>query len=76
MPMLLPCPICGKAPKVKVEGGGLISYPSCKIYCKPLFKKLHLGVEHFIIPCGTIDMAREKAIERWNNKVREEISKT
>lgn len=73
------CPVCGKLPRIRFSGFNLGQYPSCDIYCKPFLRKTHLGVTHFILidfryiisPLGLMEVAKEKAIQLWNKKVKE-----
>ena len=68
---ILKCPVCGKNPKFRLGGYGVGQYPYCDIYYKPFLRKSHLGVTHFIMPCGTVEEAKEKAIKMWNDKINE-----
>ena len=74
------CPVCGKLPKCRFSGFNIVEYPTCDIYCKPLFKKAHLGVTYFIL--GSIiryrvstpllmETAKKEAIKLWNKKAKE-----
>lgn len=62
---LLPCPHCGKIPKIKrdyaYENCGYGAW--CTIQCKPFFLPLHLKVE---VGKSTWDRALEYAIKDWN----------
>jgi hypothetical protein len=65
------CPVCGRLPKIRLGGYGLTEYVYCDVYCKPFLRKAHLGVTHFILPWGIPEMAKERAIQTWNKKVKE-----
>lgn len=66
---LLPCPICGRYPKIKraygYEANGYGAW--CTIQCKPFLRKSHLKIES---GKSTWDRALEYAIRDWNAEVR------
>ena len=65
MAAILPCPVCGKSPKVKhrdVPGEHMV-----QIICKPLFSKLH---ESALAYGGYAQEAYRDAIQIWNGRVK------
>lgn len=63
---ILPCPICGKMPRVSLKGfGGHGCWTT--LVCKPLFGRAHIKViEGKALP----DRALHYGIESWNRAVR------
>ena len=67
---LLPCPICGKAPKVKrdyaYEASGFGAW--CIIQCKPFLRKPHIKVQ---VGKASWNRAYLMAATQWNEKAKE-----
>ena len=67
---ILPCPVCGKMPKIKRDYG----YESaafgalCTIQCKPFLKKPHLRIEE---GKAMWQYAYLYGVEHWNEAVEE-----
>ena len=69
----LPCPICGKQPKViafldfNTVGFGA----SCVVQCKPFLRKAHLKAE-----CNNVsnEWAEQTAIYEWNQLVNKTLT--
>lgn len=66
---ILPCPICGKIPKIKrdysYESAGFGAW--CTIYCKPFLKKPHLKIEE---GKASWEPALYYGIKHWNEEVK------
>ena len=65
MSVILPCPVCGRSPKIKHYSN--VSEHIVRIVCKLLFKELHESA----LAYGMIEsIAYEDAINLWNARVR------
>ena len=67
MKLLLPCPKCGKLPKIKVIDYGQSGMgASVRIQCKPLFRNAHISTTQ---TTASIGRALGCAVTAWNYEV-------
>lgn len=65
MAAIIPCPVCGRVPKIKHYDHSYASVVSVR--CKPLFSKLHEeAIAYGQWPTSTY----KEAIDLWNARVR------